>query len=68
MDGGTDGASHRLTTNFSASLDSNGVAEIGLYSTSESGLATLGTGVITAFCHCSVSEDRVSTFSADFLK
>ena len=52
MDGGTDGASHRLTTNFSASLDSNGVAEIGLYSTSESGLATLGTGVITAFCHC----------------
>jgi len=54
MDGGIDGASHRLTTNFSASLDSNGVTEIGLYSTSESGLAlaTLGTGVITAFCHC----------------
>ena len=36
MDGGIDGASHRLTTDFSASLDSNGVTEIGLYSTSES--------------------------------
>jgi len=38
------------TTNFSASLDRRGVT--GLYSLSESGLATMGTGSTTACCHC----------------
>ena len=49
---GIAGKIHLETTNFSATRERRGVAEIGLYSESVLGFATLGTGVTTACRHC----------------
>jgi len=49
---GIAGKIHLETTKFSATLERRGVTEIGLYSESVLGSATLGTGVTTACRHC----------------